>query len=132
MAIFDILARRNVEQEKERSPPAVMSLDNEGEEKIQNIIAPRSHNPVLANELGKRLLYMLRLAENSFPSNSQRHISLELDNKTKYRWNGMEKLDLSPETELTEHDFWLAYITKTAAAITWSWNISPPLTIRLI
>ncbi len=110
MAIFDIFSRRNVEPEKERNPPAIMSPDNKGEEKIHDIIALRSHNPVLANELGKRLLHMLGLAENSPPPNSQRPISL--DNKIKYRWNEIGKLDLSPEKELTEHDFWLAYVRK--------------------
>ncbi len=111
MAIFDFFARKNVEPEKERSPPVVMSSDNKREEKIQTTI-PRSYNTILANELGKRLLYMLRLAENSIPSNSQRPVSFAFDNNTKYRWNGIEKLDLSPETALTEHDFWLAYVRK--------------------
>ncbi len=112
MAIFDIFARRNVEPEKERNPPAVMNLDTDGEGKIHNITAPRSYNLILANELGKRLLYMLNLVENSYPSNSQGPVSLVFDNKIKCRWNEIEKLDLSPETELTEHDFWLAYIRK--------------------
>ena len=112
MAIFDIFARRNVEPEKEGSPPGVMSLVNEGKEKILNTITTRSYNPILANELGKRLLYMLNLSENSTPPNSQRPVSLVFDNSTKYRWNEIEKLDLSPETELTELDFWLAYVRK--------------------
>lgn len=116
MAIFDFFARRNVEPEKERSPPVVISSDNKGEEKIQTTI-PRSYDPFLTNELGKRLLYMLRLAEDSFPSNSQRPLNLVFDNNTKYRWNGIEKLDLSPETELTEHDFWTTYIRTYAENI---------------
>ncbi len=112
MAKFDIFSRRNVEPEKERNPPAVMNLDIDREGKIHNITAPRSYNPILANELGKRLLYMLGLAENSPPPNSQRPVILVFDNDIKYRWNEIEKLDLSPETEFTEHDFWLAYVRK--------------------
>jgi hypothetical protein len=112
MAIFDIFGKRNVESEKEKSPNVVMSSNNKGEEKTQTTI-PRSYNPILANEMGKRLLYMLKLAENenSFDSNSQK-LGPVFDNDTKYRWNGIEKLDLSPETELTEHDFWTTYIGK--------------------
>ncbi len=37
---------------------------------------------------------------------------MSVDNNTKYRWEKIEKLDLPPETELTEYDFWLAYIRK--------------------
>jgi hypothetical protein len=113
MAVFDFFARRNVEPGKERSLPVIISIDNKGEEKIQ-LTLPRLYSPIVTNELGKRLLYMLKLAEDNFsiPSNSQRPANLVFDNNTKYRWNEVEKLDLSPETELTEHDFWLAYIRK--------------------
>ncbi len=111
--MFDFLRKPKGEAKINGTDKLTIGLNNTPVNKIENVTAtqkppaePNPYNAATMLEINKRINCVLKLK----PEISHNLQKINFDRKIKCRWKDAEMLGISSGLEVTEEEFWLAYI----------------------